>query len=232
MKKIPVLFILLISLIKFDVYAQKSTYYLEDQIFFNATYNFLVNKSDSITQGGFSNGMNIGYIRDIPLNERRNFGLGLGINYSIGHLYQNIRISTNDNGKTEIDRMDSGDYIRNKFSLSFIEIPFEIRYRTSTIDEHKFFRAYLGFKVGYKIRQYSKTKTKINEIAYYNQHNFNWWRYGLTLNIGYSAWNLHVFYSLSEVFKDDTTADPVIPGSESIPMDMNELSIGFVFYLL
>jgi len=232
MKKTLLLLFIFLNAFQSNIYAQKDNYYLEDQIFITATYNLLVNKNDSIAQGGFSNGTSIGYIRDIPLNKRRNFGLGIGVNYSIGHYYQNISIKTKDNGSSVIQRMDSREFIRNKFSLSYLEIPFEIRYRTSTIDKDKFFRAYLGFKVGYRIRSYSKLKNDITEIAYYNLREFNWWRYGLTLNIGYSTWNLHLFYSLNDVFKNDTSAKAVTPGNDDIPMNMNELSIGLTFYLI
>lgn len=232
MKKSILVFFLLFQFLFFSVYAQKSNYYLEDQIFITATYNLVVNKSDSITQGGFSNGMLIGYVRDIPLNEQRNFGLGLGINYSISHIYQNISIKSLEDGSTVFQRMESNEYIRNKFSVSFIEMPFEIRYRTSTIDKHKFFRAYLGFKVGYRMRAYSKLKTQLTEISYYNQHEFNWWKYGLYLNIGYSSWNFHIDYTLSKIFKDDTFAKPVDPAEALIPMDMNMLNFGLTFYLI
>jgi|LGOV01.1.fsa_nt_gb hypothetical protein len=232
MKRHLLIFIVLLNIFTSSLFGQKSNFYLEDQIFFSITYNMLINKSDSIKQGGFSNGLNIGYMRDIPFNERRNFGVGVGINYSIGHYYQNISIKTFEDGTTEFQRLESKDYIRNKFSLSFLEIPFEIRYRTSTIDKDKFFRAYLGFKIGYRLRAYSKLKTQTTEIAYYNQPEFNWWRYGLTLNVGYSTWNFHMYYSLSKVFKDNTSAKPVVPENTAIPMDMNELSFGLTFYLI
>ena len=212
--------------------AQKDNYYLEDQIFITATYNLIVNKSDSIRQGGFSNGLVVGYVRDIPLNKQRNFGLGVGINYSIAHIYQNVSMKSLENGTTDIQRMESYQYIRNKFSLSFIEMPFEIRYRTSTIDKHKFFRFYLGFKIGYRLRAYSKLKTKINEISYYNQPEFNWWKYAIYLNIGYGSWNFHVDYTLSKVFKDETFAKPYDSAQSLIPMDMNMLSFGLTFYLI
>lgn len=215
-----------------SVHAQKSNYYLEDQIYITATYNLIVDKSDSITQGGFSNGLLVGYVRDIPLNEQRNFGLGLGINYAISHIYQNISIKSLDNGTTDFQRMESNEYIRNKFSVSYIEMPLEIRYRTSTIDEHKFFRAYLGIKAGYRLRSYTKLKTQLNEISYYNQPEFNWWKYGVYLNIGYSSWNFHIDYTLSKVFKDGTNAKPVDASQSTISMDMNMLNIGLTFYLI
>ena len=232
MKKITHLFLLLFLLLSVSTSAQKSNYYLEDQIYITATYNMIVNKSDSIQQGGFSNGMLFGYVRDIPLNERRNFGLGLGLNYSIAHIYQNVSIKTLDDGSSDINRMNNDEYIRNKFSVSFLEVPIEIRYRTSTIDKYKFFRAYLGFKVGYRMRAYSKLKTNKTEISYYNQPEFEWWKYGVYLNIGYSSWNFHIDYTLSKIFREGTNAKPVISGNELIPMDMNMLNFGLTFYLI
>jgi len=215
-----------------SVNAQKSDYYLEDQIYITFSYNLVVNKNDSISQGGFSNGMVVGYIRDIPLNKRRNFGLGLGLNYSISHIYQNIAIKSLDDGSTDLQRMKNNEYIRNKFSVSYIEMPLEIRYRTSTVDKHEFFRAYLGVNVGYRLRAYSKTKKQLTEISYYNQPEFNWWKYGVYLNIGYSSWNFHVNYTISKVFKDNIYAKPVIPSNKLIPMDMNMLNFGLTFYLI
>lgn len=232
MKKSILLSFLLFQFIFFSVNAQKSNYYLEDQIFITATYNLIVNTDESITQGGFSNGLLVGYVRDIPLNEQRNFGIGLGIDYSISHIYQNISIKSLDNGSTEFQQMESNEYIRNKFSLSYVEFPLEIRYRTSTIDEHKFFRAYLGFKVGYRLRSYTKLKTQLNEISYYNQPEFNWWKYGVYLNIGYSSWNFHIDYTLSKVFKNDIFAKPSDSTQDLIPMDMNMLNFGLTFYLI
>ena len=48
--------------------------YREDQFYLAITYNLLGNKPDNVTQTGFSSGFHLGYIRDLPLNERRNFG--------------------------------------------------------------------------------------------------------------------------------------------------------------
>lgn len=215
-----------------SVSAQKSNYYLEDQIFITPTYNLIINKSDSIVQGGFSNGLLVGYVRDIPINEQRNFGFGLGINYSISHVYQNVSLRTLDDGSTDIQKLESNDYIRNKFSVSHIEVPFEIRYRTSTIDKFKFFRAYLGYKAGYKLRSYSKISTRESEISYYNQPEFRWWKHGIYLNIGYGSWNFHIDYTLSKVFKDEVYAKPTDPANSLISMDMNALNIGLIFYLI
>jgi hypothetical protein len=207
-------------------------FYLEDQVYVSFNYNMLVNKHDSILQGGFSNSFEIGYIRDIPLNKRRNFGVGVGLGYSIGHFYQNLDIKSYVNGVGEISLMESNEFIRNKFSISYLEIPFEIRYRTSTFDKQKFFRSYLGFKIGYMLRNYSKKKTEYQEIAYYNHPDINWWRYGITLKLGYGKWNLNMYYSLSNIFKEGATTTDNNPSLSTIPLDMNEFNIGLVIFLI
>jgi len=225
---------LLIAALFFFALSVKAQYgfYLEDQIYINGTYNALVEKSDSIRQGGFSNGFNVGYIRDIPLNKRRNIGVGIGIAFSSNHFYQNVAITGLPNGSVDLRMLEDNTFIRNKFSVNYLEFPFELRYRTSTFEDDDFFRFYLGIKAGYKLRSYAKIKTEVQEVAFFNQNIFNWWRYGLTLTVGYSTWNLYMYYGLNNIFKDGLEAQPISPNNSPIPMDMNELNIGLIFYLI
>ena len=57
--------------------------YREDQFYFSITYNILNNTSDGITQVGFSPGFHLGFIRDMPINKRRNVAVGVGLGLSI-----------------------------------------------------------------------------------------------------------------------------------------------------
>ena len=63
--------------------------YLEDQIYFGLTYIQLLNLPDQISQSGFSYGLAGGFIKDFPLNKRRNFGLGVGLGYGFNNYYFN-----------------------------------------------------------------------------------------------------------------------------------------------
>ena len=82
MRKIAIIFLFFSSIL----FAQNdSTFvdnkYLEDQLYVNLTYIRLLNTPDQISQNGFSFGLGLGVIKDLPLNKRRNLGLGIGLAY-------------------------------------------------------------------------------------------------------------------------------------------------------
>lgn len=52
--------------------------YLEDQFYIGVTYDILANKPSQVSQNNLSRGIQIGYIRDLPLNIDRNRGFGIG----------------------------------------------------------------------------------------------------------------------------------------------------------
>ena len=62
------------------------TRYREDQFYVSVTYNLLNNKPSGMSQSGFSSGFHLGFIRDMPINDKRNLaiGIGLGLSSKIG----------------------------------------------------------------------------------------------------------------------------------------------------
>ena len=56
--------------------------YLDDQLYISLAYNILVSTPKDMKTYSFPNTLSLGYIRDIPLNARRNIGLGAGIGLS------------------------------------------------------------------------------------------------------------------------------------------------------
>ena len=122
--------------------------YLEDQIYFGLNYNSLTNTPLNFKQNKFSNSLNFGFIRDMPLNKRRNFGLGLGFGLALGSINSNLKLyDFNNNIESLIVASDSFD--KNKWNSSRLEIPIEIRWRTSTASTYKFWRVYLGLKTSF-----------------------------------------------------------------------------------
>src|SRR5690625_3949602 len=125
------------------------TKYLEDQFYVGLTFNLLDKMSKGINQSGFSGGINLGYIRDIPLNERRNFGLGIGLGWSVNSYRTNLLISKNEKGNSIFQTLDRNtfDYNVNRFSTYLVEMPFQIRWRTSTAESYRFWRVYTGVRI-------------------------------------------------------------------------------------
>ncbi|WP_157961138.1 porin family protein [Lutibacter citreus] len=195
--------------------------YLEDQIYLTLTYNNMLDKSLSLSQNGFSGGFSAGFIRDIPFNEKRSKGIALGIGYSYDVYIQNLKISKN-NFNTNFEFVT--DYKTNSLRLHSIDIPFEFRFRNSTINKYKFFRVYAGVKASYIFSSKSVYSDSVEKLKIKNIDEINEWKYGVTLSAGYSTWNLFIYYGLNPIFND------VVVSNESI--DAKDLKVGLIFYIM
>ncbi len=228
-------YILLFSLINLPLLAQETVVdttfvdsnYREDQFYISVTYNLLQSKPDGMSQRGFSSGFHFGFIRDMPINEKRNIAFGIGLGLSSNSYNQNMLIfqdETNDY-VYEIINEDEVSIDRNKLTTYMVELPIEFRWRTSTASEYKFWRIYTGVKLGYVFMNSSKYKGSLSTIKNTNIDDINALQYGLTLSAGYSTWNFHVYYGLNPIFKDSATLN-------GEAMDASTIKIGLMFYIL
>ena len=200
--------------------------YREDQFYASVTYNLLNYKPNNVSQSGFSSGFHIGFIRDMPINERRNFAIGLGLGLSSNSYNQNLTIlETNDNLVYLILDESAGNVSKNKFTTYLVEVPLEIRWRTSTATDYTFWRIYTGFKIGYLLYNSSKLRSEAGSQDLSNIQDFNKLQYGLTLSAGYGTWNFHVYYGLNPIFDENAKLN-----GETI--DMSSVKIGLMFYVL
>lgn len=195
--------------------------YLEDQLYLSLTYSILNNKPAAISQNGFSGGYSIGFIKDIPLNERRNVGLGIGAGYAYKVYVQNLKISR-DNQTTIFDLAE--DYKTNRLGINAIEMPIELRWRTSTPQKYSFWRVYGGVKFSYLVA--SKTKFEDADVLRTTRNipELNRIQYGVILAAGYSTWNIYCYYGLSPLFKNATF--------EEKNLDLKDINIGLKFYIM
>lgn len=224
--------IILIFYLSFPSYSQENDFveidslYKEDQAYIGVTYNLFGNIADSVSQSGFSSGFHIGFIKDIPLNKRRNVAIGIGIGYSANSFNQNLLIGK-DSEKTVTYSIltDNDSYTKNKFALHQLELPLEFRWRSSTVSDYKFWRIYTGIKFGYLITHSTKFKGLPEDQKYSDIDHFNDFQYGLTTSIGYNTWNIHFYYGLNTIFNDEA----ILNGR---PLEMNAIKIGLMFYLL
>ena len=199
--------------------------YKEDQFYIGVSYNLLSKMPDDLSQSGFSIGVNLGKIFDIPLNKERNFGLGIGAGYGVNFINHNLGITETPQGQLEYQILDSEDFTRNRFSFHMIELPFEIRWRTSNATSYKFWRIYAGMRIGYVIASNSKLRTNDETYKIRGLDDLNKFQYGLTLSAGYDTWNAQIYYGLNTLFNDVNTVN-------GIPIDMKLVKIGLIFYLL
>lgn len=200
--------------------------YREDQFYIGLTYNLLQNNPDGVSQNSFSSGLHLGFLRDMPLNKRRNVAIAAGLGYSMNDFRQNIKITEID-GTPNYEVIDENEvnFDKNKFALHFIDLPIEFRWRTSTMQTHRFWRIYTGVKFSYLFLNKSKYVDGGETVKIFNNKDFNKFQYGAYLSFGYNTWNFHAYYGLNTLLKSEAKID-----GKSI--DMNTLNIGLMFYIL
>ena len=205
-----------------NVISVSDSLYREDQFYASLNYNLLQNKPSGYNQYSFSTGLSIGFIRDFPISENRHWAIGTGVGYSYNNIKHNLIIE--DSGAETTYNVNS-DYDKNKLVLHYVEFPLEIRWRNSTIESHKFWRIYTGFKVSYLFGNKSVYKFNGNEELNRNNQDLNKIQYGPYLSWGYNTINFYAYYGLNPLFKDTKLSN----GEE---LNLNNFNIGFIFYIL
>ena len=189
-------------------------------------YNILGNKPEKLSQVGFSMGFHLGFIKDMPINKKRNVALGLGLGYSANTFNQNLQINGSDSNYIYTILEDASTYTKNRFAAHIVEMPFEFRWRSSNPVDYEFWRVYAGFKVGYVFANSSKYNGIADGTQIVRQiKDFNQFNYGLTLCVGYNTWNFYAYYALNPIFSNNVLVD-------NRRLEMNAIKIGLMFYIL
>jgi len=226
-------FSILTFFIFFGVFAQEEmavkkpvldSLYREDQFYINFTFNKLQNLN-GLRQNKFSSGFSIGFLRDMPINKKRTFAIAVGLGYSLNVLNDNLYISK-PNGVIYNYEFIPADvyYSKNKLSLHYVDLPLEIRWRTSNPESHIFWRIYTGFKLSYLVSDQYKFVNDVQKIVYKNNPDFNTLQYSCYLAAGRNTWNGYLYYGLNPIFKS-----AVINGEN---IKMSTINFGLQFYIL
>ena len=221
------LFFSFIGYSQIDSLKVKDELYREDQFYISVTYNLLQNAPSGISQNGFSTGFHLGFIRDFPINKRRNKAIGIGLGLSSNSYNQNMQILENNSiySYTQVDE-SVAELKKNKFTTYLLEMPIEFRWRTSALENSKFWRIYSGFKLGYLVYNSSKLETSSGTFKVNQNPQLNSFQYGPTLSVGYDTWNFHCYYALNSIFSDDAKFNG------ASPIDLQFIKIGVIFYIL
>ncbi|MDB4297519.1 PorT family protein [Flavobacteriaceae bacterium] len=203
-----------------DVFVDEN--YLEDQFYIGIQYNNTVNNPSGLSTVGIPYSFNGGFIKDIPLNKRRNIAFGIGAGYSYDLIRPNVNITqSSDNFTFDIDDTLS----TYSFATHNLEIPLEFRWRTSTATNSSFWRIYTGISY---IKTFDSTIKLNNGDAgnYSNISELNTKNFSIYSSLGYGTWNFHIKYYLNSYFKNGTL------DSNGNNLNFNQLKIGVIFYIL
>lgn len=201
--------------------------YREDQFYVGVTFNLLSNKPNQVSQNGLSGSLQLGFIRDMPFNKRRNKAIGVGLGISIDTFNQNLFIGEESNGETTSFSVIADDVNedKNRFTFYSLEVPIQYRWRTSTPTKYGFWRIHTGVQFGYIFRFKSTFVNEGNEINETDIPELNELQYGLTFAFGYGAFNFQAYYGLNTLFDDNAQLN-----QEAV--DLQVIRLGLQFYFL
>lgn len=221
--------LLLMALLSPMLWAQQSDTddlrYLEDQFYIGLTYNSLLERPPGVNQRSLSYGLQGGFIKDIPINRKRTFALGLGVGYGINSYYSNLVASTVNGGIQYDLPTDIEGFRRSKVETHTLEFPIELRWRNSNPSDYKFWRIYPGIRLGYTFNARSKLATDSGKESFQND-DLQTFQYGAMINLGYNTFNLHVYYGLNALFNDG------IRTVDGQALGLKPLRLGLIFYIL
>lgn len=134
----------------------------------------------------------------------------IGLSTGLGMEFNNYRFSknyifTNDSASLYAYYDSTTSYQKNKLVVPWVTMPFIVEFKIPVSDKN----INIGFGVLGAVRLGGHTKMvydyKGNDIKDKQRGDFhmNWYRYGLTGQIGYGSVGIFVNYSLSTLFKDD-----------------------------
>lgn len=200
--------------------------YREDQFYIGLGINILGDMPDGMRQSGLSGGFYFGYIRDMPVNKRRNLSLGVGLGLAIDTYSQNLFIGETEDDNTIFEVIDDDiDYSTNRFSTQILEVPVHLRWRTSSVgDTSSFWRIYAGVNIGYMYYFRSTFEQENNKVQQTKLDELNRLRWNLHFSFGKSKINFFVNYSLNPLF-DGVDVD-------NTPVNVTVLKAGVIFYIL
>lgn len=179
--------------------------YREDQFYLGLSFNLLTSEPPKFSQNGFSGGVHLGFIRDMPINERRNVAIGVGLGYSTNTFNSNLFIGEAVDGTSIFQILDKNeiDYKSNRFNTNLIELPLQFRWRTSTPTSRNYWRIYPGLKLGYLYAFKSTFRNDGVTLRQTDVPELNKLRYVATLAVGNGSFNAFVHYNLNPLFNDD-----------------------------
>lgn len=180
-----------------------------DHIVLDVNYDRFQTTPQGITQGYLNVGVDAYLFHDHPMNKKGTLAWAIGLGFSglnIHHNGQWLYEMEDDQLVTKLVPYPDGlSYKKNKLSLNYVEVPFELRIRTmnTSLEDRNAtnFRFYLGFKGGYLVNSHTKYKDDESKIKVYDIKNLLVYRYGPTVRIGFKKLSLHGFYSLTSIFE-------------------------------
>jgi hypothetical protein len=174
-----------------------------------STYNcFWQGLPDGVTQRTISQGYNISLMFDMPTSEKSKISFGLGLGYSRNNLYSNGLYNRSLTDNTINMTPINVKYNTNKLAFSYVNIPLEIRFRSSNN-----IRVAVGLRSSLKVDAFSKFYGHNPDTLVFGQYdqlkvinhdisNTEKYLFEITARAGWKFINVNGSFMLNSLFND------------------------------
>ncbi len=197
--------------------------YLEDQFYLVTQIGVISSQTAPVINQNLSYGFRAGFIKDIPLNSSRTFGIGWGVGFFTNALYTNL-VATKNTDDVIVYSTEDLDVKRSKIGSFGLEIPLELRFRNSTPSSYRFWRFYPGILLRFSPYSFSKVVRNSSDLRFLNNDLRSFMVSG-GVSLGFNTFNLSLYYDLNDIFKEGRVLN-------SEPLMGQRLEIGLIFYIL
>jgi len=182
-----------------------------DRLIFEFAHTNWLDKPDSLKVKWYNRGINVYLMYDMPIFED-NISFAPGIGISNANIYHRSQLITGDTASYFLPiNEETTNVSRNKLATTYLEAPFEFRFRTNPNKVNKRFKLALGLRVGYMIDGHTVYKgdpidgvgTSEVFMKVKNLPNISRFRYGTSIRLGYGNINIFGYYSFAKLFQTD-----------------------------
>lgn len=176
----------------------------KDRILIGASFANWMNVPDSINvKFAGSRGFDAAVMYDQPLGKSA-ISVAIGIGFSAQNISTNAKfLKDSVSSVTSLVAMNDSTYKRNKISTSYINVPFELRFRSKPDKAYRRWNVAAGFKFGLLVQSHFKNvDNDNNKQKSYPVDNLNLLNYGPTFRIGYGQVSVYGYYGLSSIFEN------------------------------
>lgn len=195
-------------------------FYREDQFYIGLTHSIFMNTNDDFSQQSVSLGSSFGFLRDFPINQQRTLSIAPGLGFALYNFKHNAALINPTLNDITIDK----HFEKNVQKASYLEIPVEIRWRTSKVHSHKFWRVYTGIKYSYLLSSASKYEGYFGKIEHKKNPLLSKSNIGIYVSAGFNTWNFYAYYGFTPLYKKGTLNQDT--------NRLNILNLGLMFYIL
>ncbi len=195
-------------------------FYREDQFYVGLTHSIFLQTPNDFSQQSVSLGTSFGFLRDIPINQQRTVSIAPGIGLALNNFKHNLALIDPEINDISVDQ----HFIKNVQKATYLEIPLEIRWRTSKVHSHKFWRIYTGIKYSYLLNSSSKYEGYFGKIDHKKNPLISKSNIGIYVAAGFNTWNFYAYYGFKPLYKKNTVSQD--------KDHLNVLNLGLMFYIL